>query len=122
MCCARRHRELLAGAQRLLRRTCLYYALPPGQPPPDMLEVLQQVPPRHCQVPTDKQAGFALYMFTHKGAFLRKRAVNVTRVALGRWRPCPAQSITDQRRVTVLPPALTPGCGHGSPCYRTCAS
>ena len=76
VCCARRHRELLAGAQRLLRRTCLYYALPPGQPPPDMLEVLQQVPPRHCQVPTDKQAGFALYMFTHKGAFLRKRAVN----------------------------------------------
>lgn len=76
MSCACRHRELLAGAQRLLGRTCLYYALPPGQPPPDMLEVLQQVPPRHCQVPTDKQAGFALYMFTHKGAFLRKRAVN----------------------------------------------
>lgn len=40
---AHRTRELLAGSQRLLGKAVLYYALPPGQPPPDMLEVLQQV-------------------------------------------------------------------------------
>ena len=87
----RRHRELLSGAQRLLQRSCLYYALPPGQAPPDMLEVLQQVPPRHRLAPVavggDSKALFSLYVFTRKAAFMRKRAVNSqVRVGQSGWR------------------------------------
>ena len=86
-----RHRELLSGAQRLLQRSCLYYALPPGQAPPDMLEVLQQVPPRHRLAPAasggDSKALFSLYVFTRKAAFMRKRAVNSqVRVGQSGWR------------------------------------
>ena len=90
-CPCLRHRELLSGAQRLLQRSCLYYALPPGQAPPDMLEVLQQVPPRHRLAPAasggDSKALFSLYVFTRKAAFMRKRAVNSqVRVWQSGWR------------------------------------
>jgi hypothetical protein len=40
---AHQARSLLSGAQRLLRKTVLYYALPPEQPPPDVLDVMTQV-------------------------------------------------------------------------------
>eukprot|EP00798_Chlamydomonas_sp_ICE-L_P016739 gene16739-23010_t len=40
---AHRHREFLVAAQHLLKRTCLYYALPPGQPAPSMLGCMMQV-------------------------------------------------------------------------------
>lgn len=71
------HRAFLAGAMRLLGKTALYYALPPGQQPPDMQEVLEQVAPRHRG--GDKQtlaAEFALYVFTRQAAFKRRRTVN----------------------------------------------
>jgi hypothetical protein len=75
---AHRLRDLLAGAQRLLKLTCLYYALPPGQSPPDMAlgDVMGQVPPRHRDVPEEQQAQCALYAFTRRGALLGKRAIN----------------------------------------------
>ena len=77
MICSTRHRELLSGTQRLLKRTCLYYALPPGQPSPDMIEVLQQVPPRHRQATAgDVQTEFSLFVFTRRGGFYRKKTVN----------------------------------------------
>ncbi|KAG1678295.1 hypothetical protein FOA52_013916 [Chlamydomonas sp. UWO 241] len=80
---AHRHRDLLAGVQRLLSVTCLYYALPPGQAPPDMLDCLAQVPPRHRAVPAEQQAEFALYMLTRRGAYARKRSVNAQLVVVG---------------------------------------
>lgn len=40
---AHRSRELLSGVHRLLDKSALYYALPPGQSPPDMLDILVQV-------------------------------------------------------------------------------
>ena len=48
MCCinpifAHRTRELLSGTQRLLGKSALYYALPPGQAAPDVLDALLQV-------------------------------------------------------------------------------
>ena len=40
---AHRHRPFLSAAMRLLGKSALYYALPPSQHPPDMLDVLEQV-------------------------------------------------------------------------------
>ncbi|GLC35782.1 Cilia- and flagella-associated protein 61 [Pleodorina starrii] len=79
-----RHRPFLAAAMRLLGKTALYYALPPGQQPPDMQEVLAQVAPRH-RTAFDKQlqAEFALYAFTRAGAFKRRRSVNAQIVIAG---------------------------------------
>jgi hypothetical protein len=42
---AHRHRPFLAAAMRLLGKSALYYALPPGQQPPDMLDALDQARP-----------------------------------------------------------------------------
>ncbi|EFJ42895.1 hypothetical protein VOLCADRAFT_107000 [Volvox carteri f. nagariensis] len=79
-----RHRTFLAGAMRLLGKAALYYALPPGQQPPDMQEVLAQVAPRH-RTASEKQlqAEFALYAFTRQAAFKRRRSVNAQIVIAG---------------------------------------
>ncbi|GLI68959.1 hypothetical protein VaNZ11_013487, partial [Volvox africanus] len=79
-----RHRSFLAASMRLLGKTALYYALPPGQQPPDMQEVLAQVAPRH-RTASEKQlqAEFALYAFTRQAAFKRRRSVNAQIVIAG---------------------------------------
>ena len=42
-----------------------------------MIDVLQQVPPRHRHAaPGDAQTEFSLYIFTKRGAFDTKQAVN----------------------------------------------
>ena len=79
---ASRHRELLAGGLDLLGLTCLLYALPPSQPGPDVIEVMQQVPPRPLLAPKAEPANFALFAFTKRTAWgLRRKAVN-SRVSL----------------------------------------
>ncbi|GIL72909.1 hypothetical protein Vretifemale_3052 [Volvox reticuliferus] len=79
-----RHRSFLAASMRLLGKAALYYALPPGQQPPDMQEVLAQVAPRH-RTASEKQlqAEFALYAFTRQAAFKRRRSVNAQIVIAG---------------------------------------
>lgn len=77
-----RHRDLLASAMRLLGKCVLYYALPPGQQPPDMMNVLDQAAPR-MRVNDKLQADFALYLFTRRGAFRRRRGINAQVVVAG---------------------------------------
>uniref|UniRef100_A0A7S3QR29 Cilia- and flagella-associated protein 61 N-terminal domain-containing protein n=1 Tax=Dunaliella tertiolecta TaxID=3047 RepID=A0A7S3QR29_DUNTE len=80
---AHRARELLSGVHRILKKTVLYYALPPGQAIPDTLDVMQQVPPRHVDPPAELEAEFALYMFSRKSAFLKRQCVNAQVVVVG---------------------------------------
>lgn len=93
-------RALLSGAQRLLRKSVLHYALPPNQPPPEALDVMAQVPPRRTLAalppsssPQQQQSEsgaaapaaveFALYAFTRRLAFVPRQAVNAQLVVVG---------------------------------------
>jgi hypothetical protein len=72
-----RSRQLLASVMKLMKCTSLYYALPPGQQPPDILHLMQQVPPRHRSMPADvAEASFALFVFSKCSAFVRKTVIN----------------------------------------------
>lgn len=81
---ANRHRELLAGALHLLHLNCLLYALPSSQPAPDMLNVMQQVPPRHLPASKITSASFSLFALTQRAAWgLRRTSVNARIVIVG---------------------------------------
>lgn len=94
---AHQSRSFLAAAQRLLKKRVLYYALPPGHPPPDVLSIFRQVPPRMAAATTStaavanpgtdtEQEGaieFALYCLARRHVFAERRAVNARILVVG---------------------------------------
>lgn len=78
-----RSRSFLSGILSVMRRSCLYYALAPGQQPPDILPVLTQVPARHMTPGKAQAAEFALYLYSRRQAYLRRGAINAQVVVVG---------------------------------------
>ncbi|MEW5309849.1 MAG: hypothetical protein WDW38_001700 [Sanguina aurantia] len=82
------HRMILSAVHKLCKRTVLHYALPPGQQPPEMMEVLTQAAPRVLRrgpaaIEAAAAAEYALYMFRRSSAFRKRRAVNTQVVVVG---------------------------------------
>jgi hypothetical protein len=73
----------LTGVLQVLGKSCLHYAVLPGQYAPDVLHHMMQVPPRHWQPSAEQQADFALFTFTQHLAHYHKRNINAEVVIAG---------------------------------------